>query len=92
VKHVAISLMVLMTSSTLALADACTDLVGQADAALQMENLDPTMREQLQQLREVGRSGDLQQCMAANTGSLQQSTPARSGPGGHSCSKSPDTV
>jgi hypothetical protein len=93
VKQTVFSMLLLLTSSTLVFADACTELASQAETALKMEGLDPAMREQLEQLREVGRSGDIEQCTAANTGSVNQSTSPGMGGPGHSCNKrTPDTV
>jgi hypothetical protein len=74
-----------------ALADACSDLVDQAQAGLGMSDVDETTRTQLQQLLETGKTGDVSRCEAAITATIPQSSPA-GGPGGHSCSKSPDTV
>jgi hypothetical protein len=55
-------------------ADTCGDLVNTAKAALSMEGLDQSTRDQLQELMRAGRSGDATQCEKA-TGSIFQSSP-----------------
>ncbi len=73
-------------------ADACSDLIDQAEAGLSMDNVDETARIQLQQLLQTGKSGDASRCEAALTATIPQSSPTE-GPSGRGCSKkSPDTV
>jgi hypothetical protein len=79
-------------SSTIAKADACSDLVDMAQKGLSMQGLDTETKSQLEQLLDAGKSGDLSRCDQA-TGSIFQSSPeGERAPTGHRCSKTPETV
>jgi hypothetical protein len=82
----------LMASSGFALADACSDLVRQAQAALSSPEVGAEMRTEFERLLDVGKSGDIASCEGATTGSINQSPMPGAGPSGRRCSKTPDTV
>jgi hypothetical protein len=90
-RNIILTLALLLTTSLPAFADACGDLVRQAEQQLSSPSLDGTLRSQLQQLLDVGKAGDLARCEGA-TGSINQSPMPGASPTGRQCIKTPDTV
>jgi hypothetical protein len=60
----------LIGSSAVAYADACTDLVSQAENGLAQQELDAASKTELETLLRVGRKGDVSACAQAATGSM----------------------
>jgi hypothetical protein len=82
-----VTLLVLISISALAKADACTDLQSRAEQGLAQQGLDGASRSQLEMLLEIGRGGDVGVCQQATTGSLLTPLPT-----GRICEKSEKTV